>query len=119
MIYELNYNNTFHKSHFQQYFSYIVVVSFICGGNQSNRRKPPTYRKSMTNITAFFLYSNGADKCRTSIRGAVPLLCFFPSVVLHSLWCSSSGYGKHPTKKNDLFININIRPNKLRYHKQK
>ena len=26
---------------FQQYFSYIVVVSFISGGNQSTRRKPP------------------------------------------------------------------------------
>ena len=25
---------------FQQYFSYIVVVSFISGGNQSTRRKP-------------------------------------------------------------------------------
>jgi hypothetical protein len=32
--------------HFQQYFSYIVVVSFIGGGN---RRKPPTCRKSLTN----------------------------------------------------------------------
>ena len=25
--------------HFQQYFSYIVAVSFIGGGNQSNREK--------------------------------------------------------------------------------
>ena len=33
--------------HFQQYFSYFVVVTFIGGGNQ---RKPPTYRKSLTNI---------------------------------------------------------------------
>jgi len=29
-------------SHFQQYFSYIVAVSFICGGNWSTQRKPPT-----------------------------------------------------------------------------
>ena len=38
--------------HFQQYFSYmyIVVVSFIDGGNQSTRRKPPTCRKSLTNL---------------------------------------------------------------------
>ena len=28
--------------HFQQYFSYIVAVSFIGGGNQSIQRKPPT-----------------------------------------------------------------------------
>ena len=35
------------NNHFQQYFSYIVVVSFIGGGI---RRKPPTCRKSLTNI---------------------------------------------------------------------
>jgi hypothetical protein len=28
---------------FQQYFSYIVAVSFIGGGNQSTRRKPSIY----------------------------------------------------------------------------
>jgi hypothetical protein len=27
---------------FQQYFSYIVAVSFIVGGNQNTGRKPPT-----------------------------------------------------------------------------
>ena len=31
------------------YFSYIVVVSFIDGGNQSTRRKRPICRKSLTN----------------------------------------------------------------------
>jgi hypothetical protein len=31
--------------HFQQYFSYIVAVSFIGGGNQSTRRKPLTCSK--------------------------------------------------------------------------
>ena len=30
--------------HFQQYFSYIVAVSFIDGGNQSTGEKPPLYR---------------------------------------------------------------------------
>ena len=30
----------------RQYFSYIVVVSFIGGGNRSTWRKPPTCRKS-------------------------------------------------------------------------
>jgi len=33
--------------HFQQYFSYIVMGSFIGGGNQRTRRKPPTCRKSL------------------------------------------------------------------------
>ena len=31
----------FLKHHFQQYFSYIVAVSFIDVGNWSTRRKPP------------------------------------------------------------------------------
>jgi hypothetical protein len=30
------------KDHFQQYFRYIVAVSFIGGGNQSTQIKPPT-----------------------------------------------------------------------------
>jgi len=36
--------------HFQQYFSYIVTVSFIGGENRNTRRKPPTCRKSLTNF---------------------------------------------------------------------
>jgi hypothetical protein len=34
---------------FQQYFSYIMAVSFIIGGNWSTRRKPPSCRKPSTN----------------------------------------------------------------------
>jgi hypothetical protein len=34
------------KRHFQQYFSYIVAVSFIGGGNRSTRGKPPTCCKN-------------------------------------------------------------------------
>ena len=36
-------------NHFQQYFSYIVAVNFIGGGNRRTRRKPPTCRESLTN----------------------------------------------------------------------
>jgi len=37
--------------HVQQYFSYIVAVSFIAGGNWSTLRKPaPTCRKWLTNF---------------------------------------------------------------------
>ena len=35
---------------FQQYFSYIVAVRFVGGGNRSTWRKPPTCRKSLTNF---------------------------------------------------------------------
>jgi len=38
------------QGHFQQYFNYIVAISFIGGGNRSTRRKPKTYRKSLTNF---------------------------------------------------------------------
>ena len=37
-------------SHFQHYFSYIMAVSFIGGGNQSIRRKLPNCHKSLTNF---------------------------------------------------------------------
>ena len=37
------------ERHFQQYFRYIMKVSFIGGGNWSTRRKPQTCRKSLTN----------------------------------------------------------------------
>ena len=36
--------------HVQQYFNYIVLVSFIGGENRSTRSKPPTCRKSLTNF---------------------------------------------------------------------
>jgi hypothetical protein len=31
--------------HFQEYFSYILAISFIGGGNRSTQRKPSTWRK--------------------------------------------------------------------------
>ena len=41
------------KCHFQKYFSYIVAVSFVDGGNQSNQRKPPTSHKLLTNFITY------------------------------------------------------------------
>jgi hypothetical protein len=38
------------ERHFQQYFSYIMVASFIGGGNQRTRKKATTSRKSLTNF---------------------------------------------------------------------
>ena len=38
------------ECHFQQYFSYIMAVNFIGGGNWSTRRKPLSCRKSLTNF---------------------------------------------------------------------
>jgi hypothetical protein len=36
--------------HFQQYFSYIMAVSFNGGGDRNTRRKLPTCRKSLTHF---------------------------------------------------------------------
>jgi hypothetical protein len=51
------------QRHFQQYFCYIVAVSFIVGGNKSTRRKPPTCRKSLKisplNVESSYLAMNG------------------------------------------------------------
>ena len=41
----------FKAMHFQQYFSYIVAVSYIGGGNQRILRKPPTCCKSLTTLS--------------------------------------------------------------------
>jgi hypothetical protein len=46
------FQKRFGLGHFQQYFSNIVVVSFIGGGNRNTRRKPPTCHKSLTNVVS-------------------------------------------------------------------
>ena len=38
------------KRHLQQYFSQIIAVSFIGGGNRSTQRKPQICRKSLKNV---------------------------------------------------------------------
>jgi hypothetical protein len=42
--------------HFQHYFSYIVALSFIGGGNRRTWRKPPTCRKSHVNDNNKFCF---------------------------------------------------------------
>ena len=39
------------EHHFQQYFSYILTVSFIGGGTWNIRRKPLTCHKSLTKLS--------------------------------------------------------------------
>ena len=41
---------------FQQYFSYIMAVSFIGGWNRSTRRKPLTCRKSQKNFIIYLVF---------------------------------------------------------------
>ena len=57
----------FVKRHFQQYFSYIVTVSFIGGGNRSTQRKPSTCHKPLTNITSHNVVSSTPHHERDSL----------------------------------------------------
>ena len=50
---------------FQQYFSYIVAVSYIGGGNQSTQWKPTTCRKSLTNFIIYCCCSSSPCLIRT------------------------------------------------------
>jgi hypothetical protein len=53
---EINYGNNNKMLINQQYFSYIVEVSFIGGGNRSNRRKPPELPQVTDNMYHLMLY---------------------------------------------------------------
>jgi hypothetical protein len=57
------------QRHFQQYFSYIVVVSFIGGGNQSIQKKPQTCCKSLTNYISLccIKYVSPRNEFRTHV----------------------------------------------------
>jgi hypothetical protein len=59
------------------YFSYIVAISFIGGGNRRTRRNP-TYRKSLTN---FMLYSSPWSRFEltTSVVVDTDCLCNYKS----------------------------------------
>ena len=43
----------FRIQQFQQYFSYIMAVSFTSGRNQTTRRKSPTCHKSLYHIILY------------------------------------------------------------------
>jgi hypothetical protein len=48
---------------FQQYFSYIMAVCFISGGNWSTRGKPPVCRKPSTNLSTYIKHSIHVNHC--------------------------------------------------------
>ena len=44
------------EGHFLQYFSYIMAVSFIGGGNRRTRKKPPPCRRSPQTLSHNFVH---------------------------------------------------------------
>jgi hypothetical protein len=61
------------QCHFQQYFSYIVAISFIGGGNQNTQRKPPTCRKSLIKPSNSYL---PGDVKHNTVNSAIILNSF-------------------------------------------
>ena len=59
--------------HFQQYFSYIMAVSFIGGGNRSTQRKQPTCLKSLMKYSTNKMFQ---------LKNTPVVRCFFGNVYL-------------------------------------
>jgi hypothetical protein len=71
------------KCHFQQYCSYIKVVRFSCVGNRSTRRKPPTFRKSLTKLYPIMLYR---------VHLAMVIILFLP--IFYTIVCGNKTFEK-------------------------
>ena len=57
------------QRHFQQYFSYILAVSFIGSGNQSTRRYLLTFRKLLTNLSQYYIeYTSSERDCQAWLQ---------------------------------------------------
>ena len=65
MVFNATFNNTL-------YFSYIIAISFIGGGNWSTRRKALTYHKSLKNFMFNIVVSSTPCHQRDSIN--IPFL---------------------------------------------
>jgi hypothetical protein len=75
----------------QQYFShmYIAVVSFICGGNRSTRRNPPTWHEIFYDRTCKKMWYLNISDCLIEV----------------TTWAGFPDYKSHWTKmKNKTFI---------------
>ena len=60
---------------FQQYFSYIVTVSFINGRNRRTRRKPLTCRKSLKNFYHIMLYTSPWSRLELKTSVMIGTVC--------------------------------------------
>ena len=81
------------QRHIQQYFSYVMPVNLIGGGNRSTLKKPSTYRKSMTNCITYRCIDHTSPGVRThnvsdeNIQSKnCPFILFINTVVLHGLF---------------------------------
>jgi hypothetical protein len=77
---------------FQQYFSYIVAVSFIGGGTRSTRRKQTTCRSQTLSHNVVHLALNMIRKlslCQITLHNLEGLIVFYEVSFIHlySLIC--------------------------------
>jgi len=57
------------------YFSYIMVVRFIDGGNRSTRGKPPICRKSLTNFITYMFYTSAWSRFKLTTSVVIVTDC--------------------------------------------
>ena len=69
---------------FQQYFSYIVVVSFIFGGNRSIRRKPAICRKLLTIFITLCCIEYTSPWMGLELTTLIMIISLIALVVIHS-----------------------------------
>ena len=91
--------------HFQQYFSYIMTVSFIGGENRIIQRKPPICCKSLTNFVTTLEISLSVQPWKTSscFKRCITLKKRRKIHVINSITTRPFRISKinHPLPKND------------------
>ena len=81
------------------YFSYIVEISFISGGNWNTRRKPPICRKSLTNFIT---------QCFTECTSSRPGFELTTLVVIGIDCIGSCKSNYHTTATTTITLNIKV-----------
>jgi hypothetical protein len=92
------------KRHFQPYFSYIVAISFIDGGNRSTRWKPPTCRKSLTNFILILTRFKYLQIMQRKLYSKFFFLTTLQASTLTFVWLSGTSENWHQTSRSCITV---------------